>query len=232
MDMKYELSEIIDLKPVLLYKNDLIELEEILASPSAYNEEHTEIIVRDKEKSITAKTIAELLAASKLPEFTDKLSIRKTYWIKKDGKNDIGASINITLHHNYVRLQISSTDEDWYKGKLARLNSFFSAKKPWYSFLNRFAYLLPLPVTFFLGVDIFRFLVYGGVLPIYEILLATILICMTFLIISQRIFPYVRVVLIEKKDDFLGSIKLQNILAIIAILLAVWQIIEKIFFLK
>lgn len=231
MDMKYKLSEIISLKPVLLYKNDLIELEEILASPSAYNEGHTEITITDKEKSITAKTVVELFAASKLPASTDKLSISKTYWLKKDEQNDIGASINITLHHNYAQLQISSTDEDWYKGKLARLNSFFSAKKPWYSPLNRFSPFLVAPLIYFLFEGLSRFKVEGGVLPIYEILSTVILICMILLIGSQKIFPYVRVILVEKKNDFLGSIKLQNILAIIGIAAPiVWSIIEKIFF--
>jgi hypothetical protein len=134
---KYELSGTVYFHPVLLYEEDLLELEKILLDPTSHKNDKLTFELAYKERRYRASTVKDLLEYEGLPKSTDRLSIKRFGWVENAGKADINRSIILNLYHGCIDCYINSYDEDWYKGKLSRLKEFFKERKPWYSFLNK-----------------------------------------------------------------------------------------------
>lgn len=220
-----ELSDIISFHPALLYKQDLFELEKLILDSHTHRYDTLNIKLTYKERNFEATSVEDLFKFEGLPESTDKLSISRTGWIEEDGENKINRGISLTLHHNYINCQIHSYDEDWYKGKLSRIREFFKTKKPWYTLLNRISPVFPTLAlaSLFYSINLIK----NGklMLSIAPSCLFILLSIISIFSFQQKIFPFVRVVLREKKGISFGLNELQAAIVIVASLFTIFQII-------
>ena len=135
--MKQEYRDILEFPPTLLYKKDLFTLEEILKDSQQNITNETQINLSYKDISLKVNSFEELFNCQNLPKSTDKLTIKCQGWVGIDCKRNIDRGISLTLYHSYIHCQIHSFEEDWYRGKSSRLNSFFKQKRPWYAIFNK-----------------------------------------------------------------------------------------------
>lgn len=188
--MKQEWIKNIDVHPVVLYKNDVIELVRILTECDENRSCDLSIKFKYEELQQTLSCIEELEKFSKdIP--TDSLAI-KVFTMDKNNNNV--NCILANMSRNYINYGISSDNESWILGKIAQLTRFFKKRKPWYSLITK---VIP-----YVGLT----LVYGGLyFSIFSIksdakLSAGIGVSLTILmgIISYfsfkgKLFPYVRI---------------------------------------
>ncbi len=225
MPSEFELREMKKFPPVLLYKQDLLELEKILLDSSMHRNDSIKISLTHKEKKYTTSSFQDLFQIEGLPEQINKLSISRNGWIELNGENSINRGLDLTMHVNYVHCQIHSYDQDWYNGKLSRLGLFFKKRKPWYAILNKNSFIFPTIaiICLFYGLNMFKTksLLYS--LP--PLLLFVLMSIVSVLSVFEKIFPYVRVVLRDRGKLKFGFNEFQLIVVLIASILTIVQII-------
>lgn len=229
MANKIELREIISFHPALLYKQDLFELEQLIRDSHTHENDTLRIKITSKERNFEASSVDDLFQFNGLPESTDNLSISRTGWVEKNGDNNINGGVSLTLYHNYINCQIHSTDEDWYKGKLLRLREFFKKKKPWYAFLNKISpgFLAVALAALFYSINLIKNnKLMLSIAPSCLFVLLSIIFILSF---QQKIFPFVRIVLRDKKRISFGLNELQAVIVFVASLFTIFQIIYTLF---
>jgi hypothetical protein len=105
-------SEIIDLKPAVLYKDDLFELETVIRTDLGRGNKDFTVSVESGLRRISAESIEELFT-KKLPPKSSSIDISALSWQDEE----INASINLRLNTNYIQLQLSSDSESLFYAK-------------------------------------------------------------------------------------------------------------------
>jgi hypothetical protein len=187
---------IFDLPPTLLRRTDLQALEQLVRTglqPGTFSS--YEVSAQDKDRSLTAATVDELLALN-LPEITDKFSMRA-----QGGDESISHSIDLTLYHNYVSCHVRANEEVWFLGKIDQIRTFFDQHRPWYWQLRKGAPLISgilIPLAIFSAVGIAALAINTNLWYLSLLLVPALLLLTSVLVMSERYLPYVRVEFVTK----------------------------------
>lgn len=191
-----EFREIVNLKPVLLRRVDLVELEHVITDEMHWPEHLPPTFeIEDGSRRIRAISVSDLLARN-VPKTTRSLHARVSNWT---GEGRIDGGVSLTLYHNFGNFQIDATSQGRFLAKKHQLLEFFAKHKPWYAPLvwpfqtvgGALAW-----VAFIFGI---AFSIRGHWLAA-GLLLGTALITgfCVFLTFTGRLFPHVRIVLEER----------------------------------
>ncbi len=201
--MASDFRRLFNLPPALLYKRDLFELEKIFQDFSSDNIEKNglEIRLAYKDAVLTANSIEGLFGLKDLPNSSEKLDIRYQKWVKRNDRGEIEGGISLIMNYNYISCQVYSDNQDWFGGKITRLESFFLEKKPWYSW---FTVAAPWLLSVIFGL-LFQFAVFSLVakrflIAIFSFSLSLLMLATTYFTFKQRLFPYVKIVLRDKDE--------------------------------
>ncbi len=225
MVKKKEFRQTYDFPPSLLYKQDLLELENIFTDSKEHTNDKTRIQLIHKDEHFEANSLQDLFAYQNLPASVDTFTIDRKGWIKINGQNEIDRGIHLSMAHNHISCQIYAYDEDWYRGKLERIRTFFKQRKPWYSLLNKIS-------PAFLGISIIPLLYslyllksQNYFLSIAPSILFVFLLFAFILVYQQKIFPYVKIVLKEKTKLKIGFNEISTVIITIAAIFTIIQFI-------
>lgn len=217
-----EFREIVDLPPVLLQRQDLFELERLLMDDVGHNANYSLTFkVTDGPRRISAESIDRLFEKD-LPHSTDSFNADV---LSRSSSNEIDAGISLTLYHNFGQFQLFAHSEPTFLGKKHQLLEFFRRHRPWYAVLIR---LIPFaaPALFFTALFASALLLnQGQLLPaLLAFVLSLTTAVLTWLSFTNRIFPYVRVVLEEPSRRPAGwelAILILEVSALIATILSI-----------
>ncbi|QOY51196.1 hypothetical protein [Candidatus Sulfurimonas baltica] len=223
MSTKKEYREIINLEPIVLYKKDLLELENIIVQDKEADK--LTIDIKHDNTTYSANTIDELFLEEDLPLTCNRFSLSMHKWADKN----IISGVYISLNFNHADFQLNSSDSTWYYGKKHQIKDFFQKRKPWYSFLIRI-------YTWFGGFSML-FLFYAAYLFSEDKYISMILPILMFIILTiafplmqkQLIFPYIKINTYDKKKTTIGLNEVSLVIASIAGLLTIIQIASNIF---
>lgn len=216
--MKQEWRKIIDVHPVVLYKNDLIELLQILTACEP--PQKVDLSVQFgyeglKQTFNTIDEIKEFIRDDPTNEFSVNVQVR-------DENQKIINGLVLSMYHNFINYQIYSENEAWFLGRTAQLTNFFRKRKPWYSVLNRaIPFSGPLLTIGGLLFGIFA-LKTGNVLSSLSAFCFTIL--MTIIMVFSykgKLFPYVRIHPYDKRKRALTYEVVSLLIAILTLLATV-----------
>lgn len=131
-----EWREIVDVHSVELYRTDVIELINILASSEDFEKPELEMQVTSDSQTITGDPLNEDFANFEF-EKSDQVQIRLSVW--RDTETDIGdtkynnpdivSGISLSMNVNHINYHIHSYSETWFRGKKEQLNRFFEKHK-------------------------------------------------------------------------------------------------------
>jgi hypothetical protein len=192
-----EYREIVNLRPVLLDKASLAELERVLCKDLTPQPDSIRIQLDDGARVVKADSIEQLFR-SQLPTSTDSLSIDIVSW---NQQSTIDAGISLHLYRNFANYQLHALSETLYLGKKAQLDGFFRKHRPWYAIINK---LLPN-----VGAALSLSALFAAALlarqgataaATLSAALAVASAVTVGLAINGRIFPYVRVRLADRKS--------------------------------
>lgn len=184
-----EFREIVNLPPVLLQRQDLFELERLLTDGVGPNADYSLTFkVTDGPRRITAESIGSLFEKD-LPRSTDYFDADV---LSRSSSSEIDAGISLTLYHNFGQFQLFAHSESTFLGKKHQLLTFFRRHRPWYA-------VLIAPALFFAALFASALLFNQGQLfpALLALVLSLITAVLAWLSFTNRIFPYVRVVLEE-----------------------------------
>lgn len=193
--MKKEYRNLVPLKPVLMYREDILELCELI-KPHSGEEKEIEIEYNNKEESISITDVESLNSISGIPP-TDDMSLTVRIW----EKTDIISGLSVSFNHNNISYQLHSKDETWFLGTDSKLRKFFKNKRPWYSPVQRFSPFLS-PVAVLVSFQHATKLVKGDefIEGMFWFVVTVALVSISFLIFFQKLFPYVWISLSGKAD--------------------------------
>lgn len=141
-----EYRKLVNVHPIILYKEDLFEFENLLASKDLV----CKITVTSNDVYLTAETFSDLFNNNTLPLKAETMTVEAHYW----KENDIYQGIHFCFYNNYIDYQIFSKDKTWFYGQMHLLNDFFKKRKPRILFLAKTKLILlalgfsfPLSVT-------------------------------------------------------------------------------------
>lgn len=197
-----EYRELFDLNSVFLTKEDLFVLEKLLIEDNDTDE--IEIRVNFDSTSIDAESFGELFENTDLPDSTDKLSINMRKRIDSGDCREISSGVSLSLHYNHINCQIHSCDQTWFLGKKAQVEKYFKSKKPWYLALKKLSTIYPMLVVIliFYSNDLLAKDQYlEMLLPVF---FSVVLCILTVLEFKQKLFPFVKVNLQDKKTTKFG----------------------------
>ena len=193
--MADEFREIVQLGPVLLRREDLASLEQLLSDGLSLRPEYPPAFkLQHGPRTFSANSIADLLRKT-LPPSCANFNANLVSW---DAQNDIDAGVDLTLHKNFGSFQLHARNETLFLGKKQQLVQFFREHLPWYGWINR---LLP-----FAGPALVISALFSGALLFSQgrrltsglcLLLALTTGLTTWLVLQNRVFPYIRVELTE-----------------------------------
>ena len=226
--MKKEYRNLVSLKPVLMYREDILELYDLFeAQPD--QEKEIQLEYNNSSENITISELSSLQSIANLPQ-TSQLRITIYVWGKQDdqGEQDtrtgrsICSGVSISLNFNNASYQLHSNNETWFLGTDSKLRKFFKAKRPWYSPIQRFSQFV-CPVAVILSFQKSLDLVKGDepTNGIFWIVLTMVLVAITGLIFSQKIFPYVWISLSGKDDSKFSYEKWTLIVSVLALAVAI-----------
>src|SRR4030042_6046050 len=210
-----EYSKIIKVHPVLLYKDDLIELEKIFISGLLPKEGDLEIIITEDDSHIDGKSFMELFSQPQ-PKQTDTLEIRG--YGRSD--NEIIKSISVNFYSDGTYCHVFSIEETWFLGIISKLKSFFIKRKPWYAWLN---VSMPYLLGIFSGLSLITF-IWGYSVGLRWSLVFVLFFFISIIIIGvlslqEKLFPHVKIIFSQKTNHKLNY-ELIAIILNMAILLA------------
>jgi hypothetical protein len=212
-----EFREIVTLPPVLLRREDLVELERLMLEGMIPCEGGSPIFkVENGPQSFSAESIGVLLN-KELPRSTSSFSASITSW---SSNGNITAGVSLTLYKNFGQFQLHADSEPLFLGKKHQLLGFFRRHTPWYGWIVCLLPMVASPLflaALFGGVFLFS---RGRLIPaLLSLLLALLTATVTWLAFTNRIFPYVRVVL-ERAPTRPGSVELLTLILQIGLLIA------------
>ena len=112
-----EYRKIIKVHAVSINRDGLYELERIIKDDVNYEIDsgnYFDITLGIEDHEIRAKSFEELFN-EELSGISNQLRVEIKGW--NEGR-DIDKSIHLTMHHNFIQYQISSTSESWFLGKI------------------------------------------------------------------------------------------------------------------
>lgn len=226
--MKKEYRNLVSLKPVLMYREDILELYNLLeAQPE--QEKEIRLEYNNSSENITISELSSLQSIANLPQ-TNQLRITIHVWSKQDAQGErdsltgryLCSGVSINLNYNNASYQLHSDNETWFLGTDSKLRKFFRAKRPWYSPIQRFSSFV-CPVAVILSFQKALNLVKGDepTNGIFWIVLTMVLVAITGLIFLQKIFPYVWISLSGKSDRKFSYEKWTLIVSVLALAVAI-----------
>ena len=118
-------------------------------------------------------------------------------WIETEEYKGISCGVSLSLYINNITCQVHSLDQTWYLGKKSQIESFFSSKKPWYSFSTKLVIVLPAIIMLLLvySAELYAEKQFNEiVLPV----VCTVIFIISYVLISnQKLFPFVKIQLQE-----------------------------------
>lgn len=209
--MKKEWRKLFDLPPAILWKQDILELIDILSEESEQQECQIEFQFDYDDCKQTLTTRDEINKFTQ-DHPTDKLSISMHVRAEEREKP---SGVSITMHHSYISCQVHSDNEAWFLGKIQQLNKYFLKRKPWYSMIVRIMPFLTGAFLFFTPLVVITSLKTDNLFTAISMaILGVIIVVIGILSLYGKIFPYVKIYFRNKKRLF----SLQLVMVIIAIL--------------
>ena len=218
--MKKEFRKIINVHPVILFKNDIIKLFKIILDCN--NNERCEFEAKFDygEAKESLNNIDEVISFVQ-DRPTDRLAIQVYIW----DNNEIVHGFSINFNFNNISFQIHSQSQTWFLGKIQQLQKFFKTCKPWYASINKLMPILsPLLIIPGINVAIYAFknnlpYLFASTL-IFSIFWAII----TVLTFKQTIFPYVRIYTTDNKPNKLFTKEsISLVVGIISLLVSIFS---------
>ena len=211
-----EYRKIVRVHPLVLYKDDLIELQRILNTGFSPKERDLSVAIGTEDAKLSANSFEELFS-QQLPKQTDDLDI--TVYGRPDGV-EITKSIHLTFYHNYIQYHLFGIDETWFLGMISQLKNFFAKRKPWYARLKA-------SLPFLIGMFIWSsplVAVWGYIAKLpWVALLASVFFISVIMIgwlgFKQKLFPSVRIFFSQRTKQKL-SYEVIVIILDLAILIA------------
>lgn len=223
-----EYREVLDLNSVLLCKNDLLELEKIVVDDPETDE--IKISLEFDSTQINANSFKELLSRDDLPISTDKLNIRMSRWIRKEGYRRISCGVRLRVHFKHVSCHIHSPDQTWFLGKKSQIENFVRSKRPWYFFINKIAPwvigLITLTTIFYCIYLFKEKQFYEMILPIASYIILVTIGILTF---TKKLFPFVKIYLQENTKRKFGFYELCALIGALAGLATIAQFLIVLF---
>jgi hypothetical protein len=190
-----EFREIVKLGPVLLRRDDLASLEQLLLDGVSLNPNYPPAFgIEDGPRRFTAHSMTELLQKTP-PRSYGNFTATLNSW---DEKKDIDSGIILTLNKNYGNFQLFARNETLFLGKKQQLVQFFRDRRPWYGWITQMMPFAGAPVAItalFFSAALFSQgrLVASGL----SLVLGLTTGAMLWLAFQNRMFPYIRVMLTE-----------------------------------
>jgi hypothetical protein len=122
--MEKEYRNLVSVKPVLMYREDILELCELIEAQSS-EEKKIEIEYKNNEESINITDVESLNSISDIPP-TNYMSITIRVW--KETK--IVSGLSVSFNRNNISYQLHSENETWFLGTDSKVRKFFKAKRP------------------------------------------------------------------------------------------------------
>ena len=214
--MKKEYRNLVSLKPVLMYREDILELCELIEAQSG-EEKKIEIEYKNNEESINITDIESLNSISDIPP-TNYMSLTVRIW----KETNIVSGLSVSFNCNNISYQLHSENETWFLGTDSKLRKFFKAKRPWYSPIQRFSPFLS-PVAVITSFQYATKLVKGDEFTegIFWFAITVALVVITLLMFFQKLFPYVWISLSGKADRKFSYEKWTFIVLVLALVIAI-----------
>lgn len=214
MEKKYR--NLVSVKPVLMYREDILELCELIEAQSG-EEKKVEIEYKNNEESIKITDIESLNSISDIPP-TNYMSLTVHVW----KETSIVSGLSVSFNRNNISYQLHSENETWFLGTDSKLRKFFKAKRPWYSPIQRFSPFLS-PIAVFVSFQHATNLVKGEKLieGIFWFAVTIALVAITLLMFFQKVFPYVWISLSGRADRKFSYEKWTLIISVLALVVAI-----------
>jgi hypothetical protein len=233
-EKKVEYNTSFDINSAILYKKDLLKLEEILVENS--ETDSLEIKLSFDNITITAESFDELFANPNISEPIENLSmdIRMIRRMRIDNDINIISSISLLIFFTFIKCLLRSSDQTWFLGKKSQIEKFFAAKKPWYSFLSNSRFALSLVVLPLIIGMLFGYIAYILFLGKYSALILPIVCFVTIIIIyvliaKQKIFPVVKIYLKERTKKKFGLYQWVLLITLLASIATIVQFLTNFF---
>lgn len=210
--------KIISVHPAVLYRDDVVELLQLLTQCQE-NETSAAGITFEYEGLHQSMSSIEEVEKFAKDISTDKLSIDVRAW---DQHNHIVNSIWVTMYHSYISYCIASESEAWFLGRIAQLTSFFKERKPWYSVINRSIPLVG-PALVMSGFCLTIFSVLSGARPSAAISASftVLMVIISYLSYRGKLFPYVRIYALNKRKRILTRELISTIIAVLGLIVSI-----------
>lgn len=200
-----------NLNPVILYKEDLLELEEMSRKDTATRKEDFNISLTDNDTSYKFSSFEDLFCEKEISKI-NSITITVVGW---SVDNKIEKHIYLNINPSSISYDISSTNEIWNLGKIAQINAFFKKRKLWYSFITKYLlYFLVATCSALMGIGNQVTIPIRFVIPAFIYLIVSIFIAI--LCISHKIFRYTTIYLCSKNKTKIDA----NIILIVLTLIA------------
>jgi hypothetical protein len=184
--------------PVVLKRRDLETLENILASSVVGGfKPGLKWLVEDGARRVGADSLADLLKKP-LPRVWE--SLRVDCHVHGD---TVGSSLlwmSVRVYRSFGDFNVRTKDETIFRGKMQQLGEFFRMRCPWYRWLRRFSALgmAQIVASLFGAAALYGFGRSSSALLLAALGLLVGLV--SWLVESNRIFPYMRITAVQDND--------------------------------
>jgi|GEM_PF-6057189 len=212
-----EFRRVFNIQPVVLYKDDLFELEDIIKSDLQY--EGVELTIRldiDEDQTKTISSFRDINFS-----INNNLNGMRIEFI--NGNRPYNA-IYLSFREKGADFQIASSNQTWYFGKISQLNQFFKKKRPWYYLITKNMPIIAgiLPAIFAFGITF-----YWG--KEYLPLIFAILIALSFYVdyryTKNMIFPYTKININPRPESELGLELISVVIGGLTLLVTILSVI-------
>lgn len=187
-DNEYKASFSIN-KPMILYKDDLYELEALIRQNVKMERSADFEINVDVEDEYVTKQSVDELHLEKLPKRNYEIKFRGTGWDREKSGKQLVERIYVSLSGKMVFVSISGENQVWVYGVKQALNNYFKEKQTKYA--NFYSFLQYVPF-FLLGSGISGLMFNHLHISISLLLIAGSVIYIT-LFNKNIIFPFMRI---------------------------------------
>jgi hypothetical protein len=214
--MEKEYRNLVSVKPVLMYREDILELCELIEAQSG-EEKKIEIEYKNNEESINITDIESLNSISDIPP-TNYMSLTVRVW----KETNIVSGLSVSFNRNNISYQLHSENETWFLGTDSKLRKFFKAKRPWYSPIQRFSPFIS-PVAVITSFQYATNLIKADefIEGVFWFAVTVALAVITLFIFFQKIFPYVWISLSGKAGRKFSYEKWTFIISVLALVVAI-----------
>lgn len=214
--MEREYRNLVPVEPVLMYREDLLDLYSLLEAQSD-EEKQVEITYKSNEENIKITDIDSLISISDMPP-TDYLDFTVRIW--KD--RNIISGLSVSFNRNNISYQLHSVYETWFLGTDSKLRKFFRKKRPWYWPIQKFTPFVS-PIVIIFSFQYASSLIKDGkrIEGMFWFGITAVLVAITLLIFFQRIFPFVWISLSGRNDRKISYEKYTFIVSVLALVVAI-----------